>query len=153
MNFEPTVHEIDDPVFRYARSRVEAALLLAVEAEPRKRYLDDQRGAARVRLPVVARIAGHDRDIGLWLGFLVERHRHLRPDVPAGSERPFENALDQSNCRGVRAVLRLFDDQLATEQLDPIIGSEDLGFRQPIVLDPRPLPRDHRLAHVCARRA
>ena len=94
-------------------------------------------------------MAGHDADIRFRLGLFVESDRHLRPHVPSGAERPLEGPLDQANARGVRAVLRLLDDHLAAEQLDPVLGPEDLGLCQSLVLQPCPLPRaDRRLAHV-----
>ena len=94
-------------------------------------------------------MAGHDADIRFRLGLFVESDRHLRPHVPAGAERPLEGPLDQANARGVRAVLRLLDDHLAAEQLDPVVGPEDLGLCQSLVLQPCPLPRaDRRLAHL-----
>src|SRR5438094_4273243 len=105
IDLQAAVREIHDPVVGEAGARVEAALAVAVEPETGERDVDHENGARRVRVAIVARIAGDDADVRLRLRLVVQRHRHLGQDVPARPQRAGENAHDQADGRGVKTVL------------------------------------------------
>ena len=67
--------------------------MLAVESEVGERDLHDQRGPLRMRVPIVSRIAGDDRDVGLGLGLIVECHRRLLSHIPAWPKGRDQSAL------------------------------------------------------------
>src|SRR5262245_22424302 len=98
MNLERLVSEVDDPVLRNSRPRVEALLGLPVDARSARRTpsrgwgpagrgaatnigglgdLDDERGPGRVRVAVGRGVARHHCDVRLRLGGVVERDRKL----------------------------------------------------------------------------
>src|SRR5438105_2039407 len=147
IDLQSPVREVHDPVVGEAGARVEAALAVAVEPETGERDLHHENGARRVRVAIVARIAGDDADVWLRHRLVVQRHRHLGQDVPTRPKGAGENAHDQTDGRGVKTVLWLLADHRAAEQLDPILRPEDLGLDEPLVFNPRPLPFFH--VHRC----
>jgi hypothetical protein len=93
---------------------------MAVEGQARVGHLDHERGAGRVRIGVVARMAGHHREIGLGLGLVVERDRRLHTHEPAWWQHRAKRVVDPLDRGGVIRSLWLGDDQLAAEELDGI---------------------------------
>src|SRR5712691_2831047 len=96
---------------------------------------------------VVAPAAGHHGNVRFWLGLVVQCDRPLGSHQPSWSKGRPERVLDQPDCRVMLAALRLADDHLAAQQLDGIVGLEEAGVDQPVVLQPRPAARSERILH------
>src|SRR5712691_8508110 len=96
---------------------------------------------------VIAPAARHHGNVRFRLGLVVQCDRPLRSHQPSWSEGRPERVLDQTDCRVMLATLRLADDHLAAEQLDGIVGLEEAGVDEPVVLQPRPAARSGRMLH------
>ena len=66
-HFQRAVHEIQQPVFRTPRPRVETRLVAPVERGTAQRHFDDEHGIRRVHARVVEQITADDRHVRLWL--------------------------------------------------------------------------------------
>jgi hypothetical protein len=106
----------------------------AVEIEARLGDLDEDGRARGVLEQIVSRAAGHHHDVRLRLGFVVERNRILHPDEPPRAEGRALRFRGQGDGGGVRAPLRLGNDELATEQLDGLVLLEEPDRDQLVVL-------------------
>src|SRR3989442_2726177 len=96
---------------------------------------------------VIAPAAGHHGNVRLRLGLVVQCDRALRSHQPSWSKGRPERVLDQTDCRVMFATLRLADDHLTAEQFDRIVGLEEAGVDEPVVLQPRPAARSERVFH------
>ena len=94
-------------------------------------------------IPVVAMSAGDDGDVGLGLGFVVERKRRLLADRPSGAECGTQPLGDDRHADGMAAPLRLGDDQLSADQLDGLVVPEHTDLRETFVLTARPSSPAH----------
>ena len=149
VHLQDIVDQVDDPVVCDSSPGVETGFLPAIQREARQGHLHHELGAARVRHHVVAGPSGHDGDIRLRLGLLVQSDGQLGLDVPVGSERRAKRPGDQSNPGRVRPSLWLADDQLAAEQLQALVGCEGAQVDQALVLQARPALRtDGRLGDL-----
>src|SRR5712692_4567751 len=96
---------------------------------------------------VVAPAARHHGNVRFRLGLVVQCDRTLRSHQPSWSKGRPERVLDQTDGRVMFATLRLADDHLAAEQLGGIVGLEEAGVDEPVVLPPRPAARSERILH------
>lgn len=71
---------------------------------------------------VVPKAPGHDRHIGLRLGFVVEGHRALHADLPTRAEGPPERLFHRPDGGEVCTALGFRDDELTADQLDGVAG-------------------------------
>jgi hypothetical protein len=131
--------EIEDPIVRDPGSRIEAGLLPPVELQARVGYLDDENGVRRMDAAVISPAPGHDRDVGLRLGILVERDGTVCPDRPAGAKGLAQRVLGEADGGGMGTALRFADDHGATDQLEALARSEGTQIDQPLVLDTGPV--------------
>jgi len=120
-------------------AHVQHGFLSPVEEQAAVGDFHEQRTPRRMCDGVVADLAFDYDDVGLRLGIVVERERHLAPNRPAVAESPLEGSLDKKNRGGVRAVLRLANDEQAIEQLQPL-ACEHPELDEPVVFDPSPPP-------------
>src|SRR5713101_7986165 len=87
VDFQDAIDQVHDPVVLQTSASVEAALALPVEGEARLRDLDDERGPRGMLTAVAPTSAARDRDVGLWLGLVVELDGALGPHQPARLQR------------------------------------------------------------------
>jgi hypothetical protein len=98
---------------------------------------------------VVARVPGDDGHVRLGLGCVVERDGSLDLHGPARTEREAERLSRKLDRDDVRAVPGLLEQHVPGKQLDALVGADDLGVGEPVVLDTRPFPSvDDRLERV-----
>src|SRR5213593_2577517 len=139
------IDQVHDPVVVQASAGVEAALVLPVEGQARLRDLDDERRPRGMLTAVAPTSAARDRDVGLWLGLVVELDGTLRPHQPARLERSAESVLHEPDRRVVGAVLGLALDELAAQQFEGLVRAEDADVDQALVLHAGPAPRAGRI--------
>src|SRR5262245_3996085 len=96
---------------------------------------------------VIAAGAGHHGNVRFRLGLVVQCDRRLRSYQPPWSKGRAECVLDETDCRVMFAALRLADDHLTAKQFDGIVGLEEAGIDEPVVLQPRPAARSERVLH------
>src|SRR5438445_9245772 len=142
-NFHSPAVDVEDPVVGPPALGVEAGLLFTIESETRDGDLDDQGGARRMRVEEVPRATLNHRHIGLRLRVGAEGNRHLDPHLPAGAEGPPERLGDQENGSGMPRGLRLFADELATDQLHTLVLVEQPESDKAVILRPSPSPGAH----------
>ena|SRR5258705_5505368 len=130
--------EVEDPVVGNPGPRVEAGLLAPSEIQARIGDLDDENGMRRVCISVVTSAAGHDGDVGLWLGVVVERDGPLRANGPVRPEDLSQHVLDEPDGREVRAALWLTDEEGCADQLQALAGPEGAQVDESLVLDAGP---------------
>lgn len=159
MHFQNPSGQIQDPVIGDARPCVDRGLARPIELQPGCRDLDDQHWSGRVSAQVIPRRAWHDAHVGFWFRPIAQGHRELRADKPAGAERYSERLADQSHGSDMRCALRFFHQEMALDQLEPLVGPEEALIDEPLVLaaapssrpDPFGLHRSYRSQprHVC----
>src|SRR5262245_42677780 len=98
-------------------------------------------------MAVIAAGAGHHGNVRFRLGLVVQCDRPLRSYQPPWSKGRSECVLDETDCRVMFAALRLADDHLTAKQFDGIVGLEEAGIDEPVVLQPRPAARSQRVLH------
>src|SRR5213593_555300 len=145
VDFQDAIDEVHDPVVVQASAGVEAALVLPVEGQARLRDLDDERRPRGMLTAVAPTSAARDRDVGLWLGLVVELDGSLGPHQPARLERSAESVLYEPDRRVVGAVLGLALDELAAQQFEGLVRAEDADVDQALVLHAGPAPRAGRI--------
>ncbi len=114
--------------------------MLTIEGQGGLGHFDHQNGIGRVSSRAGPRIAGYDREIGLWLGARIEGNRKLDPDSPRWPEGPLKSAECELDGYRMTASLRLADDELAPEKLQVFVGIEGSASDQLIVLGAGPVP-------------
>src|SRR3990170_334238 len=132
------VNEVEDPVVGEAGARVEASFMLAVQSQAGLRDLHNEHGTRRVSGQVIPRPARHHGDVRLGLRLVIQGHRKLNPNIPAGPESTPQGLFGESDTDGMRRSLRFADDHLPREQLDPVVRQENPFLDQLVVLDPAP---------------
>src|SRR5262245_20055528 len=87
---------------------------------------------------VVAEATRYHRHIRLRLGLVVDGHWALRSDLPIPAERFPQRFLHRPDGGEVTAALRLGNDDVAADQLDPVAGSDEAALDQLLVFDATP---------------
>jgi enoyl-CoA hydratase/carnithine racemase len=105
------------------------------------RDLDDQHRARWDREQRLPDRPLHHRDVRLGPGLIVEVDGQLAADSPAGAEGFSKRGVDQLDAERVGFSLRLGDDQLAADQLEALLRSENALLDEPLVLAPAPTSR------------
>jgi hypothetical protein len=97
---------------------------------------------------IVPRYPGDDGDIRLRLGHRVERKRQLHPGVVAGAEGSFQHLFNVRHHRGMPRELRGHLQDLAVDQLDPVVLVEKPVVDHAVVFRPGP-PARVDVARLC----
>src|SRR6267142_4648546 len=93
---------------------------------------------------MISSAPGHDRDVGLRLGILVERDGTVRPDRPAGTKGQAQRVPGETDGCGMGTALRFANDHRAADQLEALARSQGTQINQPLVLDTGPVLGAHR---------
>jgi hypothetical protein len=100
--------------------------VLAIEAQSRQCNLHDQNRALGMCITVVARIASHDTEVRFRLRLFVESDGELLSHGPSLTECAIDGAKRELDRGGAGTVLRLLEEHITAEQLDTVLGAEDL---------------------------
>src|SRR4029450_1218216 len=131
------------PGLGYTRPGVERKLRPPIVGERTVRDLYQQADVGRLRVAggVEVRPGGEQQHIGLRLGLVPDEEQWiLTPDDRPIDEADREQMLDPRNRRRVAAADGGHLDDLALDELDPVVLAEDAGLAHPVVLIEREAP-------------
>ena len=117
--------------------------MLAVEGEAGFSNLDGEHRPVRMRLAIVDWAAGHHDEIGLRLGFVIERYGQLNSDEPPRRQDGPHGIVDRADRRGMIGAVRLGDDELTSDELERLT-LEHAEVDQSVVLHSGPVPERQR---------
>src|SRR6185295_7091053 len=143
MDLEPARVEVDQPRLGNARPGVERKLRPPIVGERAVRDLHQQADVGRLRMAgrVKVRPGREQHHVGLRLG--LEPDQEQRISTPHDSpieEADREQMLDPRDRRRVGAADRRHLDDLALDELDPVVLAEDAGLAHAVILIEREAP-------------